>query len=64
MNSKEIIKKLEKDGWFLDRVRGSHHHFIHPEKSGIVTVIHPKKDIAIGEPAPENSWLFATNFSK
>jgi predicted RNA binding protein YcfA (HicA-like mRNA interferase family) len=48
MNSKEIIKKLEKDGWFLDRVRGSHHHFIHPEKSGIVTVIHPKKDIAIG----------------
>ncbi len=25
MNSKQIIKQLEADGWFLVRVKGSHH---------------------------------------
>jgi predicted RNA binding protein YcfA (HicA-like mRNA interferase family) len=30
------------------RVRGSHHHFRHPTKPGIVTVPHPRKDMPIG----------------
>jgi predicted RNA binding protein YcfA (HicA-like mRNA interferase family) len=29
-------------------VTGSHHHFRHPELSGIVTVPHPKADLPIG----------------
>lgn len=44
-NSREIIKILQADGWLLDRVKGSHHQFTHPIKSGTVTVPHPKKDL-------------------
>ena len=48
MNSRDIIKALEADGWALKRITGSHHHYMHPTKSGIVTVPHPKKDLPIG----------------
>ncbi len=44
-SSSEVIKMLKADGWVLDRVTGSHHHFKHPTKPGIVTVPHPKKDL-------------------
>lgn len=47
MNSRELIKKIEADGWELVRVTGSHHHFKHPTKAGLVTVPHPKKDLPI-----------------
>jgi predicted RNA binding protein YcfA (HicA-like mRNA interferase family) len=29
---------LEQDGWVLKRVTGSHQHFVHPSKPGLVTV--------------------------
>jgi predicted RNA binding protein YcfA (HicA-like mRNA interferase family) len=45
MNSKQIIKQLEADGWILARVKGSHHQFKHPAKPGLVTVKHPDSDI-------------------
>lgn len=48
MNSKEIIKLLEKDGWKLRDVKGSHHIYIHPERGGHISVPHPKKDLGIG----------------
>lgn len=48
MHSKDLIKMLKEDGWFEVRVRGSHHHFKHPEKDGLVTVPHPKKDLPLG----------------
>lgn len=48
MNSREVIKALEADGWYLARVKGSHHHFKHPEKKGTVTVPHPERDFPIG----------------
>jgi predicted RNA binding protein YcfA (HicA-like mRNA interferase family) len=48
MNSREIIKALEKAGWMLVRVTGSHHHFRHPHQPGVTTVPHPKRDIPIG----------------
>jgi predicted RNA binding protein YcfA (HicA-like mRNA interferase family) len=41
-SSREIIKMIEKDGWYLIDVRGSHHYFAHPKKPGKVTVPHPK----------------------
>lgn len=31
MNSRQIIKQLEADGWLLARVKGSHHQFKHPD---------------------------------
>ena len=48
MNSKELIKALEKDGWVLRGSKGSHHVFNHPRKAGHITVPHPKKDLGIG----------------
>jgi predicted RNA binding protein YcfA (HicA-like mRNA interferase family) len=41
MSSRDVIAALVADGWFLDRVKGSHHQFRHPTKPGIVTVPHP-----------------------
>ena len=38
MKISEIIVLLERDGWQLKRTSGSHRHFVHPEKSGLVTV--------------------------
>lgn len=48
MNSREVVAKLEADGWYLVAVKGSHHQFKHPEKPGRVTVPHPKKDLPVG----------------
>lgn len=48
MNSKKLIKLLEKDGWLLVGTRGSHNQYKHPSKKGRVTVPHPKKDIPKG----------------
>jgi predicted RNA binding protein YcfA (HicA-like mRNA interferase family) len=48
MHSRDIIATLEADGWRLDRVKGSHHHFRHLTKPGTVTVPHPTRDLPIG----------------
>jgi len=48
MHSKEIIKILESDGWHLVRTKGSHHHFKHSMKKGLVTVPHPKAGLPKG----------------
>lgn len=46
-SSKQIIKMLTEEGWFLDEIRGSHHQFKHSEIKGKVTIPHPKKSIPI-----------------
>jgi predicted RNA binding protein YcfA (HicA-like mRNA interferase family) len=38
MKVRELIRLLEKDGWYLARTRGSHRQFRHPTKLGTVTV--------------------------
>lgn len=48
MDSQKLIRMLEVDGWRQVRVAGSHHHFKHPAKFGLVTVPHPKKDLPVG----------------
>lgn len=48
MNSRQLIKQLEADGWLLARIKGSHHQYKHPFKSGLVTVKHPDDDIPKG----------------
>jgi predicted RNA binding protein YcfA (HicA-like mRNA interferase family) len=48
VKSGDLIKELQADGWTLDRIRGSHHVFRHPERGGHVTVPHPKKDLGRG----------------
>lgn len=47
MNSRELIKRIEDDGWFLVGAKGSHHQFKHPIKKGRVTVPHPRKDLPL-----------------
>ncbi len=34
----QVIKLIEADGWTLARVRGSHRHYVHGTKPGVVTV--------------------------
>ena len=41
------MKLLKKDGWYLDRVNGSHYQFRHKSKKGLVTLPHPRKDLPI-----------------
>ena len=48
MDSREIVRRIELDGWVRVAQRGSHMQFKHPSKPGRVTVPHPKKDIPAG----------------
>ena len=48
MKSVDLIRELTGFGWVLDRVRGSHHVFKHPERPGTIVVPHPKKDLGPG----------------
>ena len=47
INSSQVIKLLQADGWFLLHTFGSHRQFRHPTKPGKVTVPHPKKDLPL-----------------
>ena len=48
MNSADIIRLLQADGWFEVARKGSHAQFKHRDKHGRVTVPHPRRDIPIG----------------
>jgi predicted RNA binding protein YcfA (HicA-like mRNA interferase family) len=49
MSSKEIVKKLEADGWTLKRKGpGDHVQFVHATKPGKVTVDMGVREIPIG----------------
>lgn len=38
MKISQVMRLLEQDGWQLKRTTGSHRHYSHPTKSGLVTV--------------------------
>lgn len=38
MKVRDVIRMIERDGWRLDRQRGSHRIYQHPERRGTVTV--------------------------
>lgn len=44
---REAIKRIEADGWYFVRQRGSHRQYQHPTKPGVVTVPggRPHKDL-------------------
>jgi len=46
-NSADIIKKLEKAGWVLRGVKGSHPIYTHPQQGGHTSVPHPKTDTGV-----------------
>jgi predicted RNA binding protein YcfA (HicA-like mRNA interferase family) len=47
-DSRDIVTRLERDGFELVSVRGSHHKFIHRQRRLRVIVAHPRKDLPIG----------------
>ena len=49
MKVREIIRIIQKDGWYLARTRGSHRQYKHHQKKGLVTVPgKPNDDLALG----------------
>jgi len=49
MKIRDVIKLIEKDGWYLVVTKGSHRQYKHPVKTGRVTIAgHPSDDLAPG----------------
>lgn len=48
LTPKELIKILERKGFVLKRVHGSHHYYVHPETGKIAVVPLHTKDLAKG----------------
>jgi len=47
-SSHDIIVILKDAGFVLDRIKGSHHIFLHPQSKKRAVVPHPKKDLPFG----------------
>ncbi|GMO59019.1 MAG: hypothetical protein Ta2G_18960 [Termitinemataceae bacterium] len=47
MSGKELVKKLMRDGWLLERVNGSH-HIMRKDNRSIVVPVHANKDLKLG----------------
>ena len=47
-NSRDMIRRLEQEGWTVVRVTGSHHVFKSPVSDNTVVVPHPNKDLGKG----------------
>jgi predicted RNA binding protein YcfA (HicA-like mRNA interferase family) len=48
-SGKQLCKALEKNGWLLQRVRGSHHIYARPGNPTILTVpVHGNHDLKTG----------------
>ncbi len=54
LKSKEMEKLILADGWIFKTQTGSHRHYIHPHKSGKVTIPFHSKELT---KATENSIL-------
>jgi len=48
MTGKELIKTLERDGWTLDHVTGSHHIMVKKGRRSIPVPVHGARDIPRG----------------
>ncbi len=49
MKVRDVIEKVERDGWVYQRTRGDHRIYHHPVKQGIVVVVgHPSDDVPVG----------------
>lgn len=49
VNGKQVIAALEKEGWYVKRVRGSHHILRHPSIPDAIPVpVHGNREIKRG----------------
>ncbi len=46
MTFREIERIVKKDGWELKTVKGSHYHYKHPNKKGLVTIPYHTGDLS------------------
>ncbi len=62
MKIRDMIKKIENDGWYLVETKGSHRQYKHSTKVGRVTIAgHPGDDLA---PGTLNSILKQANLKE
>lgn len=47
MNGKELIKLLQKQGWVLDRIQGSHHILVRGDQT-LTVPVHGNSDLKKG----------------
>ncbi|MDR3000038.1 MAG: type II toxin-antitoxin system HicA family toxin [Fibromonadaceae bacterium] len=48
LTSKELAALIKQDGWFFVRQTGSHSHYKHPVKQGLVTIPTHSRDLKKG----------------
>jgi predicted RNA binding protein YcfA (HicA-like mRNA interferase family) len=51
VKTRDFLKLIERNGWKVDRIKGSHRQYVHPGKpeAGTLTVPgHPSKDVPKG----------------
>ncbi len=50
MKYRDVVKLIEKDGWFLSSQKGSHRKYKHPDKTGRVIIPYSRggKDVPPG----------------
>jgi predicted RNA binding protein YcfA (HicA-like mRNA interferase family) len=49
MKVRQVLQLLSQDGWILKATKGSHRQFVHPLKSGKVTLPgHPSDELSPG----------------
>jgi predicted RNA binding protein YcfA (HicA-like mRNA interferase family) len=49
MKVRDVLKRIENDGWYQVAQKGSHRQFKHPKKAGRVTVAgHPSQEMKEG----------------
>ena len=49
VNGKQVIAALEREGWYVKRIRGSHHVLRHPDiRDAIPVPVHGNREIKRG----------------
>lgn len=51
MKGKDLIRLLERNGWALDRIQGSHHMMVKPGCRSVSVPVHGNKDMRKGTAA-------------
>jgi predicted RNA binding protein YcfA (HicA-like mRNA interferase family) len=47
-NSRKILARLKREGWFVVSIEGSHRKLAHPVHKHKIVLVHPKKDLPTG----------------
>ena len=48
MTGKDLMKKLQKDGWVIDRIESSHHVMVKSGYKPVSIPVHSNKDLPVG----------------